>query len=117
MRRAIAIVLGLLATLIGLSIPADVTRAADTKPYFLVASPEMGDPVFRNSVIMMVPTIQAPLLAGVIVNEPTGTSAHEDVPAFFRRSGRTSLNSAYYGGPIDNGTPRRSRSTNIASAR
>jgi putative transcriptional regulator len=104
MRRSIATVLGLLATLIGLSMPAaNVTRAADAKPYFLVASPEMGDPVFRNSVIMMVPTIQAPLLAGVIINEPTGTPAREVFPHF--PALQDDPNSAYYGGPIDNGAP------------
>jgi len=83
--------------------PPSVTRAADAKPYFLVASPEMGDPVFRNSVIMMVPTIQARLLAGVIINEPTGTAAHEVFPHF--PALKDDPNSAYYGGPIDNGAP------------
>jgi len=83
--------------------PPSVTLAADAKPYFLVASPEMGDPVFRNSVIMMVPTIQARLLAGVIINEPTGTAAHEVFPHF--PALKDDPNSAYYGGPIDNGAP------------
>jgi putative transcriptional regulator len=83
--------------------PARISLAADRKPYFLVASPEMGDPVFRNSVIMMVPTIQAPLLAGVIINEPTGTAAHEVFPHF--PALKDDPNSAYYGGPVDNGAP------------
>ncbi len=63
----------------------------------------MGDPVFRDSVILMVPSTQAPLVAGVIINEPTGTSAHEvfpNVPAL-----KNDSSSAYYGGPVDNGTP------------
>jgi putative transcriptional regulator len=80
-----------------------VSRADDTKSYFLVASPEMGDPVFRNSVILMVPTIQPPLVAGVIVNEPTGTSAHEVFPNF--PALKDNSNSAYFGGPVDNGAP------------
>lgn len=83
--------------------PARAALAADAKPYFLVASPEMGDPVFRRSVIMMVPTLQAPLLAGVIVNEPTGTSAHEVFPHF--PALKDDPNSAYFGGPVDNGVP------------
>lgn len=83
--------------------PVRAILAADAKPYFLVASPEMGDPVFRNSVIMMVPTIQAPLLAGVIINEPTGTSAHEVFPHF--PALKDDPNSAYFGGPVDNGQP------------
>lgn len=77
--------------------------ATDAKPYFLVASPEMRDPIFRESVIMMVPTIQAPLLAGVIINEPTGTSAQEVFPHFPALKEHPS--SAYFGGPVDNGRP------------
>jgi putative transcriptional regulator len=100
MRHPIAIVLLLLSALMAASLP---TRADDAKPYFLVASPEMRDPVFRQSVIMMVPTIQAPLVAGVIINEPTGTSAHEVFPHF--PALKEDPNSAYYGGPVDNGQP------------
>lgn len=93
----------LLSALITASMPPRASFAADVKPYFLVASPEMGDPVFRNSVIMMIPTIQAPLLAGVIINEPTGTSAHEVFPHF--PALKDDPNSAYFGGPVDNGEP------------
>ena len=114
MRRQVAIVILWLFALTALSIPALVARADDAKPYFLVASPEMGDPVFRNSVIMMVPTIQAPLLAGVIINEPTGTSAHEVFPHF--PALKDDPNSAYYGGPVDNGTPTLAH-PRVASAR
>ena len=92
--------MALLATVL----PTHLARAADPKePYFLVATPEMGDPVFRNSVIMMVPTIQPPLAAGVIINEPTGTTAKDVFPNFpvLKDGG----NSAYFGGPIDNGVP------------
>ena len=103
MRQPVAIVIMWLLALTALSIPVPVSRADDAKPYFLVASPEMGDPVFRNSVIMMVPTTQAPLVAGVIINEPTGTTAHEVFPHF--PALKDDPNSAYYGGPIDNGTP------------
>ena len=84
--------------------------ATDAKPYFLVASPEMRDPIFRESVIMMVPTIQAPLLAGVIINEPTGTSAQEVFPHF--PALKDDPSSAYYGGPVDNGRPTIALRTN-----
>ncbi len=103
MRRRVAIVIWWLLALMALSVPVRVAHADEAKSYFLVASPEMGDPVFRNSVIMMVPTIQAPLVAGVIINEPTGTTAHEVFPHF--PALKDDPNSAYFGGPIDNGTP------------
>ena len=102
MRHLIAILI-LLATLMATVMPSRGAFAADAKPYFLVANPEMGDPVFRKSVIMMVPTTQAPLLAGVIINEPTGTSAQEVFPHF--PALKDDPHSAYYGGPVDDGRP------------
>jgi putative transcriptional regulator len=103
MRRTVTIVLLLLSALIAASMTPRISRADDAKSYFLVASPEMGDPVFRNSVILMVPTVEPPLVAGVIINEPTGTSAHDVFPNFPTRKGDS--DSAYYGGPVDNGPP------------
>ena len=103
MRRSVAIVLLLLSALLVASMPIPAILADDAKPYFLVATPGMGGPVFRQSVIMMVPTIKPPLLAGVIINEPTGTSAQEvfpHIPAL-----KDDPHDAYYGGPIDNGRP------------
>jgi putative transcriptional regulator len=100
MRRSIAVVL-LGLGLAMLALPR--AFAADAKPYFLVAAPEMRDPIFSQSVIMMVPTIEAPLLAGVIINEPTGTSAEEVFPHF--PALKDDPTSAYYGGPVDNGRP------------
>jgi putative transcriptional regulator len=83
------------------SIPNNAAFAAGAKPYFLVASPEMGDPIFGGSVIMMIPTIDAPLLAGVIINKPTRTSPQEVLPHF--PALKDGPNSAYFGGPVDNG--------------
>ena len=103
MRQSVAIVVWLLAGLIAASMQPCAALAADAKPYFLVATPEMGDPVFRQSVIMMIPTIEPPLLAGVIINEPTGTAAHEVFPHF--PALKDAQASAYYGGPVDNGKP------------
>ena len=83
------------------SMPVCTALAAGAKPYFLVATPEMGDPIFGGSVIMMVPSIDAPLLAGVIINKPTTTSPQEVFPHF--PALKNGPNSAYFGGPVDNG--------------
>src|ERR1700730_10565072 len=102
MRRSVAIVLVSLIALIGASsMPVSTAFAAGAKPYFLVATPQMGDPIFGGSVIMMIPTIDAPLLAGVIINKPTTTSPQEVFPHF--PALRNGPNSAYFGGPVDNG--------------
>src|SRR6266849_1866909 len=100
MRRPVTIVL-MLTALIAASLPSRVTFAAGAKAYFLVATPEMGDPIFGGSVIMMIPTIDAPLLAGVIINKPTKTSPQEVFPHF--PALKNGPNSAYFGGPVDNG--------------
>jgi putative transcriptional regulator len=101
MRRSIAIILAFLTVLIEASIPVHAAFAAGKKPYFLVATPQMGDPIFGGSVIMMIPTIDAPLLAGVIINKPTTTSPQEVIPHF--PALKNGPNSAYFGGPVDNG--------------
>ena len=82
---------------------AQERRPPEGKPYFLVASSDLGDPVFRHSVILIVPSTEMPLVAGVIINEPTATPAHmvfPDVPAF-----KDLPNQTYFGGPVDNGEP------------
>ena len=101
MRRSIAIVLVLMTALMAASMPVSTALAAGAKPYFLVATPQMGDPIFGGSVIMMIPTIDAPLLAGVMINKPTTTSPQEVFPHF--PALKNGLNSAYFGGPVDNG--------------
>ena len=97
MPRSITIVLVLLTALM----PTLPAFAAGARPYFLVATPQMGDPIFGGSVIMMIPTIDAPLLAGVIINKPTTTSPQEVFPHF--PTLKNGPNSAYFGGPVDNG--------------
>src|SRR4029077_11130443 len=101
MRGSVSIELVLLTALIAASLPSRASFAAGAKPYFLVATPQMGDPIFGGSVIMMIPTIDAPLLAGVIVNKPTTTSPQEVFPHF--PAIKNGPNSAYFGGPVDNG--------------
>ena len=103
MRRAVAIIFVLSVALLAAARPVAAASISDEKPYFLVASPEMGDPVFRQSVIMMVPAQEPHLRAGVIINEPTGTAAHEVFPHF--PALKDDSTSAYYGGPVDDGQP------------
>ena len=41
-----------------------------TRPSILVATRELQDPLFVHSVILMVPSTEPPLLAGLIINVP-----------------------------------------------
>jgi putative transcriptional regulator len=98
MRRPVTIAALLL---IAATMPLRAAFAADAKPYFLVATPQIAEPIFGRSVIMMVPAIEPPLLAGIIINKPTETSAQEVLPTFPAIKQET--NSAYFGGPVDSG--------------
>ena len=91
----------MLTALIAASMPLRAAFAAESKPYFLVATQQIAEPIFGRSVIMMVPTFEPPLLAGIIINKPTGTSAQEVFPNFPALKGE--LNSAYFGGPVESG--------------
>ena len=96
-RLAATIVLALMAVLIGTV--RKVQCANLDKPLLLVANPEMGDPTFQRSVILMVPTTDPPALAGVIINEPSRTQAREifpDSPAL-----KDGSSSVFYGGPVE----------------
>jgi putative transcriptional regulator len=97
--RSLALIILLGAT----AASAQETRPPEGKPYFLVASSDLSDPVFRHSVILIVPSTEMPLVAGIIINEPTATLAHAvfpDFPAF-----KDLPNPTYFGGPVDNGDP------------
>ncbi|MBF6569853.1 MAG: YqgE/AlgH family protein [Candidatus Binataceae bacterium] len=81
------------------------SRAAEAESTFLVAKPDMPDPLFAHSVIMMIPHQgDDPLVIGLIVNKPIKgiplSKLFPDSPAL-KQSGAT----AFFGGPIDIETP------------
>ena len=66
--------------------------------YFLVAQPDLPDPMFRDSVVLMLPPTGTPLVVGLIVNKPTKIKLSDLFPssgALKRRS-----DTAYFGGPV-----------------
>jgi len=66
---------------------------------FLIASRELGDPFFRESVVLMLPIKEERLLVGVIINKPTKIllrDAFPDSPALEKVETK-----AYFGGPVD----------------
>jgi putative AlgH/UPF0301 family transcriptional regulator len=76
-----------------------------TKPVFLVARPEIGDPIFQESVVLLFPaTVESSesgqrIMIGLIVNRAASVSLSEFFPdekAFKNRS-----ETAYFGGPVD----------------
>ena len=89
------VILLLIGILLGIA--RDGHSANLDKPMLLVANPEMGDPTFQRSVILMVPTIEPRFLGGVIINEPSRTQARE----IFPDSPALKDSTVFYGGPVD----------------
>ncbi len=70
--------------------------SAGAKTFFLVATPNMPDPLFQESVILMLPPTNPPLIAGLIVNKPTTTPVNKVFP--HARTPKDEV--AYFGGPV-----------------
>ena len=88
-------------------------RAAQTKapepfgtgrtPFLLVASPEMSDPVFEETVILMLPPTEMPLVAGVVINKPTTITFGQLFPHSSRI--KNEQQTVYFGGPVNLNSP------------
>ncbi|HEY2104654.1 MAG TPA: YqgE/AlgH family protein [Candidatus Binataceae bacterium] len=90
-----------LALLVGAAWAAGNDKPAQT--YFLVAQPDLPDPMFSQSVVLMLPPTGTDLVVGLIVNKPTKVALGKLFPdnAAFKRRTET----AYFGGPVDISTP------------
>lgn len=71
----------------------------DNKPTFLVATRELGDPIFQHSVVLMIPPQEPPLVAGMIINKPSRMTLRDVFPDVTSLKDRT--DSVYFGGPVD----------------
>ncbi len=90
------------ATLAALVIVLAITAAAsaDDKPYFLVATADLSDPVFQHSVILMLPPGEPPeLVVGLIVNHPTDVEVKRLFPKAAALKGVA--DDAFLGGPVE----------------
>jgi putative transcriptional regulator len=71
--------------------------------YFLVAQPDLPDPMFAHSVVLMLPPTGTPLVVGLIINKPTKLKLSK----LFPDSGglKSRADTAFFGGPVDVGSP------------
>ena len=80
-------------------------EADKAKPVFLVARPEIGDPIFQQSVVLLFPaSIEASeagarIVIGLIVNRAASVSLSEVFPDEKAFKDRTET--AYFGGPVN----------------
>ena len=74
----------------------------EDKTIFLVARPEIGDPLFKESVVLMFPSsvlaIEG-LVVGLIINRPARVALSEIFPDDDALKNRSET--AYFGGPVD----------------
>ena len=73
-----------------------------TVPSLLVATPDLDDPVFAQAVILLLPGGEPPLMAGVIINQPTTIPVSALLPDAPQRLGDVT---AFFGGPVEMNTP------------
>jgi putative transcriptional regulator len=70
-----------------------------TGPSFLVATRDLQDPLFQHAVILMVPSTEPPLLAGLIINSPTKQRVRDMFAQARQLSGANEA--LYLGGPVE----------------
>ena len=101
LRIALLTLLTLLISIDGHPAPSTTPEPMGTnsKPFFLVANPEMPDPIFSETVILMLPNATPPLVAGIVINKPTKLTLGQ----FFNHSSsiRNQSQPVYFGGPVD----------------
>ena len=99
-RFVAALVLAVCATLILFLASAENAQSTDlTVPTILVATRELHNPFFERSVILMVPSTEPPLLAGLIINNPAKERVRDKFPQARQLKGANEL--IYMGGPVE----------------
>jgi len=68
-------------------------------PSFLVATRDLREPPFQHAVILMIPSTEPPLLAGVIVNSPDKVRVRDMFPQ--ARQLKNTQAAIYLGGPVE----------------
>src|SRR5271163_2669005 len=96
-RRAASIVIAALIATLATSHRAQSTDL--TTPSFLVATRDLQDPFFQHSVVLMVPSTEPPLLAGLIINNPAKQRVSEIFPQARQLKGADET--TYDGGPVE----------------
>jgi putative transcriptional regulator len=99
----LAAVLDMGAALDAAPITARESQRQDQKPYFLIASPDLPDPLFQQTVILMLPPSEPPIVAGIVINKPTKVTFGQlfgHSPAI-----RNEAEAVYFGGPVELTSP------------
>ena len=77
--------------------------AASWEPYFLIATRDLHDPIFSETVILMIPVSEDGLVDGVIINKPTTMRVQDLISGAAVRP--KPAETAFFGGPVEVNTP------------
>ena len=72
---------------------------AEPQGQFLIASRDLPDPLFHDSVVLMLPIREGTLLVGLIVNKPSKIKVRDVFPDSPTLKNSDAM--AYFGGPVD----------------
>ncbi len=97
--RALGIVF-VTAAIVAILATAQKAQSTDlSKPSLLVATRDLQDPVFEHAVILMVPSAEPPLLAGLVINNPAKRRVRDIFPQ--TRQLKSVEEAIYLGGPVE----------------
>ncbi|HYL58882.1 MAG TPA: YqgE/AlgH family protein [Candidatus Acidoferrales bacterium] len=80
------------------SLASETARPAPEEPHFLVATRAMPDSMFAHSVILLIPSVEFPLVAGVILNKPSAVPIRNLFPDSAALKNKD--DTAFFGGPV-----------------
>jgi putative transcriptional regulator len=91
---------GILLAIVVMVVALSTGTASADEPNFLVARPELGDQIFEQSVILMLPPqIMPQVVEGVIINKPTTIGVKKAFPHSVDLPSAADV--IYFGGPVD----------------
>jgi putative transcriptional regulator len=94
------LVLAISVAFIAIATTAQRAQSTDlTIPSLLVATRDLQDPFFQHTVILMVPSTEPPLLAGLIINNPAKERVQDKFPQV--RQLKVANQPMYVGGPVE----------------
>jgi putative transcriptional regulator len=85
-------------TIAAASLASETARPAPEVPHFLVATRAMPDSMFAHSVILLIPSVEFPLVAGVILNKPSAVPIRNLFPDSAALKNKN--DTAFFGGPV-----------------
>lgn len=99
MRQRWLVIFMVLAAIAGIGAISAAAQDVADKSLFLIAKRDLSDPLFAETVVVMLPSKEAGLVVGLIVNKSTRVPLREVFPKNPALKDRP--DKVYFGGPVD----------------